>query len=108
MDLERWRKFSFSFQIGQIGSELARARLAEERNDGANRDKAIFRAMELLDLSLSDERWRLRYRELTRFREILGDWLSNTHAYQFSLSWIENYCTQIVLASKSSQNQTCL
>ena len=99
MDLENWVQYNFAFQIGQIGAEVLRARSAEEKKDIPMRNAAILRALELLDLSLSDHRWKIRYRELARFREVLCDWLSDTHAYQFSVPWIENYCTRIVLAS---------
>ena len=102
MDLEKWRQYNFAFQIGQIGAEVSRARGAEERKDLRSRDAAIFRALELLDLSLSDRRWKVRYREIARFREILCDWLCGTQAYQFSVPWLENYCTRIVLASQAT------
>lgn len=61
-------------QLGNVGSEIERASRWEERGYGAHRDKALDRALELMDLTLSDKRWRgLRLQELARLREVICD-----------------------------------
>src|SRR3989344_9359629 len=53
----RWHKMSLAEQLGNIGSEVSRARRAEGKQE--ERFKAATdRALELFDLTLSDVRWR--------------------------------------------------
>ena len=67
----RWLVLSLAEQLGNIGSEVHRARLAQKVNESrfiAARD----RALELFDLTLADVRWRGRIRELARAREVFA------------------------------------
>lgn len=57
MLLERWKTLSKRDQLGHIASEILRA------NSTLNKDKIAFiqileRAINLIDLSLNDEKWR--------------------------------------------------
>ena len=57
MELERWKKFTKQQQLLTIGSEFMRAKTWQ----GKDREKflsALERALELIDLTLSDEKWR--------------------------------------------------
>lgn len=63
---------SFAEQIGNIGSEVGRARKWQ------GRDEAIFwgdvtRALELFELTQMDKRWRKRRIEIDRAREVFSD-----------------------------------
>ncbi len=99
ISIDRWIKFSFAQQMGNIGSEISRARHWEEKNDEENRRASWVRTFELVDLTLKDSRWKSRLRELTRFREVMGSLFCCQDVYQVSTKDLENYCTEIVLGS---------
>ena len=73
MKLERWKEYNIEQQILMIGTEFARAKSLILKNKVEETRKCYERAFEMLDLSKNDFKWRSRLRELTRFREILGD-----------------------------------
>lgn len=70
----RWHTLSLAEQLGNIGSEVSRARLSEGK-DASRFDGAFFRALELVDLTLDDPRWRKarRLKEIARVREVICD-----------------------------------
>ncbi|MEK7624379.1 MAG: hypothetical protein AAB404_01465 [Patescibacteria group bacterium] len=53
--LERWQTLSKRDQLAHIASEIFRAKLANDQN---TRNSVIERAMELIDLTLQDPKWR--------------------------------------------------
>lgn len=66
----RWFKMTFAEQLGNVGSEFARVLAWKSRNNKKNAQSAMERFFELIDLSLSDNRWcGARRRELARARE---------------------------------------
>jgi hypothetical protein len=66
----RWHEFSLAEQLGNVGSEVGRA--LKWRNRNPERFQSAFdRALELLDLTIQDPRWRTRLNELVRARELL-------------------------------------
>ncbi len=71
MILERWKTISMRDQLGHIASEIMRAELNK------NKDKATYlsileRALELIDLSLNDPKWRENPLPLLVLREELA------------------------------------
>jgi len=57
MQLERWLKFSKSQQMGAIAAEIMRAKTWQEK-DRWNFTSALERALELIDLTIEDKRWK--------------------------------------------------
>ncbi len=55
--LERWRGFDRRFQLFQIAAEFERARTAEETGVGEHKTLALKRALQLIDLTMHDEKW---------------------------------------------------
>lgn len=90
--LKRWQEYSLSEQLGNIGSEISRARHWEKMCDFTNKERALERALELLDLTVADKRWQSRLKELTRLREIIGDLMAKTKIYNISLKDLEKFC----------------
>ncbi len=88
---------SLAQQMGNIGSELGRARRCEAKNDRKNRDAALVRALALIDLTLSDRRWHARFKELARFREAVSHWFAESADYDISPEALEDYCTRFAL-----------
>lgn len=86
----RWQELSLSEQLGNIGSEVGRARKWK------GKDEKIFegawtRALELFDLTLADPRWRGRLREIARAREVFCDAVFGGKEYSSSLEDLEKY-----------------
>ena len=91
---------SLSEQLGNIGSEVHRAALSRDKNAGrflSARD----RALELFDLTLADERWRGRLREIARAREVFCDAATGGTLYGTTLEGIQKYFDQFALAARA-------
>lgn len=66
----RWATLTLAEQLGNVGSEFDRVVAAQKRGDTTRFDYATKRFFELMELTLSDPRWRgLRRRELARVAE---------------------------------------
>ncbi|MFA6587697.1 MAG: hypothetical protein WCT08_01370 [Patescibacteria group bacterium] len=60
---------SLAEQLGNVGSEYSRARRCKKNGNEQFFEKAFARLLELLDLTITDNRWRgARRRELARVR----------------------------------------
>ena len=66
----RWQRLSLAEQLANVGAEVGRMR---RRRAPEERVAAFERALELLDLTLADPRWRGRLKEIARAREVLCD-----------------------------------
>jgi hypothetical protein len=65
----RWRTLDLCEQLANVGSEVERAIRAREDGKAERFERALDRALELFDLTASDERWRgARLREILRAR----------------------------------------
>ncbi len=70
----RWGLFSLAEQLGNIGSEVERAIRWHKKNNIQYFEPAYARMLELIDLTIADERWRgPRRKELLRLREAICD-----------------------------------
>jgi hypothetical protein len=62
----------------------------------------MIRALELLDLSIQDPRWRRRLKELARAREMLcAAWLGGAE-YRADLEGLDRYFLKFALAARKS------
>lgn len=68
MELNRWQKFNKREQLLMIGSEFLRARTWQKK-DQEKFISALWRALELIDLTLSDQKWKNDYRILLGLRQ---------------------------------------
>jgi len=96
----RWYSFTLAEQLGNIGSEVNRAIRA--RGDEKRFEGAIHRALELLDLTLSDPRWKKRLKEIARAREILCDTAYGASEYNTSLEDLNHYFLYFALAARAN------
>jgi hypothetical protein len=97
----RWWDLSLSEQLGNVGSEISRASRWGSRNPDRARG-ALYRALELLDLTLADPRqqrtpWRLR--EIARAREVVVDFFAGSNEYGSSASSLQRYFDAYALAA---------
>jgi hypothetical protein len=77
----RWFRLSLVEQLANVGSEIERAIRWREKGNADYGQRAFERALELLDLTIGDEKNRSRLKELTRLREALADhfWFDNRY-----------------------------
>lgn len=95
----RWHTMSLSEQMGNIGSEVHRARLAENTNE-QRFINARDRALELFAFTLADARWRGRLREIARVHEIFCDAVLGGKEYSSRLEDLEKYFDQFAFAAR--------
>lgn len=86
-----WQDFSLAEQLGNIGSEVSRATNWQEKGSVIDASKAVERALELLDLTLDDKRWRTRLKEIARSREVLVDTFYGNNSYKTTLDDLNKY-----------------
>ncbi len=89
----RWWELSLAEQLGNIGSEISRATRWSSRNP-ALAEGALYRALELLDLTLADPRIRqapARLREIARTREIVVDFFAGSNEYRSTAASLQKY-----------------
>jgi hypothetical protein len=68
----RWFTMTLAEQLGNVGSEYERALSWKKREEQLHFDKAFDRMLELLDLTIADQRWQNhRLKELVRLREVI-------------------------------------
>lgn len=98
---ERWFTLSLADQLGNVGSEVGRARTWKGR-DEKSFWSAVTRGLELLDLTREDARWEKRRTELNRARETFADAILGGEEYQSTLADLEKYFMQFALYAQKS------
>ena len=93
MNLDRWNAFTLHQKLGNIGSEVARARLWEEKKDIQSRNLALGRTLEMIDATLSSTLPVSGKKELLKAKEVLGSWFSNDQEINYSPRLLEEYFT---------------
>lgn len=87
----RWEELSFFEQMANIGSEVERAMKWRKENNTDYCRMAFERALELLDLTVDNEKDRNHLRELLRLREALADYFVSDNSYGSSDQKWHNY-----------------
>ena len=101
----RWWELSLSDQLGNVGSEISRATAWMSRNPDVGR-RALYRALELLDLTLDDPRHRqspARLREFSRTREVVVDFFAGSNEYGSSAAGILRYFDAYARAARRAK-----
>ena len=99
----RWFKLSLAEQLGNVGSEVARALTWQERGNVEHCSKAIDRAFELLDLTLMDARHRGRLREIARVRKALADYFHGDNRFGSSPDLWRRYFDAFAVAARANR-----
>ncbi|MDP1846137.1 MAG: hypothetical protein Q8L09_05390 [Candidatus Moranbacteria bacterium] len=87
----RWNELSFFEQMANVGSEVGRTIQWKKKNNTDYSQRAFERALELLDLTVADEKNRKRLRELLRVREALADHFVFDNIYKSTNQNWQNY-----------------
>ncbi|MFH1187638.1 MAG: hypothetical protein V1688_02120 [bacterium] len=77
-----WQKLNCVEQLANIGSEVERTIKWKEKGNTEFSQNAFFRALELLSLSIDDEKNLSRLKELTRLYEVLVDYFAGENIYK--------------------------
>jgi len=99
----RWRKFALAEQMGHIGSEVFRLINCRKIGDEKNEKEALWRALELIGLTIADKRWKKRLLEICRLREILCDLVLKENIYKISLKSLQDYFLLFALNSQKNK-----
>jgi hypothetical protein len=96
----RWNELTLMEQLANIGSEVGRAARARSTGNEQRLERALDRALELFDLTIADERWRGRLREITRAREIVCDYLVGDNVYGSSPESLDAWFLPFAMAAR--------
>lgn len=99
-DSKKWFKLSLSEQMANIGSEVIRAVRWYQKGEKEHWERAVERALELFDLTLSDKRWKNRAKEIARMRETICDFFYCGNQYRSNLLSLDNYFLYFALAAR--------
>ena len=100
----RWARLSLAEQLANVGSEVGRLRRWRERDERLATG-AFERALELLDLTLADPRWRGRLKEIARARELLCDAASGGQEYRTTLDALDRYFLAFAVAARAHRSR---
>jgi hypothetical protein len=101
----RWFELSIAEQLGHIGSEISRAVRWAPHNPEIARG-AVFRALDLFDLTLDDPRHRqsvARLREIARAREVVVDFFVGPNAYGSTGLSLQRYFDAFAAAARRNR-----
>jgi hypothetical protein len=93
-----WARLSLVEQMANIGSEVGRTGKWQGK-DSAAFEGAMMRALDLFDLTLADPRWRGRYGEIARARELFCAAALGEDAYRTTLADLERYFLPFAFAA---------
>ncbi len=88
---ERWERMSLADQLANIGTEVARAARAKDRQDDRRLQRHFDLALELFEFTLDDDRWRNQRVEIGRAREIACDFLVGDNEYESTTESLDAY-----------------
>ncbi len=94
-----WHQRSLVDQLANVGSEVGRIRKCRGRNPDLC-EKAFVRALELLDLTIADSRWKGRRRELTRARTLLCDAMDGGKEHGSTIEDLDRYFLAYAVAAR--------
>lgn len=99
----RWAKFTISEQMANIGSEVERTILWKDKNNSDYSNRALERALELLDLTVEDAKNKSRLKEILRLREALVDYFLFNNQFSSSDELWRKYFYPFNLAARKNR-----
>ena len=101
----RWWELTIAEQLGNIGSEISRANRWRTRKP-ETMEAAVFRALELFDLTLADPRhrpYRCRLREIARAREVVADFFLGANRFSWTAEALQKYFDAFAVAARNER-----
>jgi len=99
----RWATLSLVEQMAHVGSEVERTIAWRNRGREEMAMRAFERALELLDLTLADDKHRGRRRELARVREGMVDHFFCDNEYRSQDQDWQRYFLQFATAARAGR-----
>jgi len=96
----RWLELTLAEQLGNVGSEVGRALRANAQGDPERSRRALDRTLELFDLTLADDRWATRRKEIARAGEVVCDFLVGDNEYGSSAETLDAYFLGFAIAAR--------
>ena len=97
----QWFELSLMEQLGNIGTEVARAARAKAAGNEGRAWYALVRALELFDLTIADDRWRgPKRREICLAREVVCDFLVGDNEYGSTPQNLDDYFLPFAVAAR--------
>jgi hypothetical protein len=104
-----WKRLSLVEQMGNIGSEVGRTIKYFKQGDKKSSTIAFEKALELFDLTLDDNRWKGRRKEIVRSREVFCSLLFDatlTNELQKELDSLDEYFLWFGIAANAKKIKT--
>ncbi|MCL4374254.1 hypothetical protein M1523_00165 [Patescibacteria group bacterium] len=99
----RWSQYSIFFQMANVGAEVGRAINWRKKNNQKLAKTACYRALELLDFTVTDRKNKNRWQEILRVREALVDDFFGENIYHSTDAQWEKYFFYFNLAARLEQ-----
>ena len=99
----RWYELSFFEQMANVGAEIGRTISWKNKGKPDISQRAFERALELLDMTINDQKNRSRLRELLRVREALADCYVFNNSYHSSDESWQRYFYPFQCAARSNR-----
>ena len=98
----RWFKLDLANQLGNIGSEVDRVKKWQEKNNADYAEKSFWRALELIDLTRKDPRWKgAKNKEIGRLREVFCDTVINdSQLYNTPIEYFQKYFMDFAMVAR--------
>ncbi len=100
LSTSHWCEFSLVEQMGNIGSEIERALRGREKNDLAQSEAALYRGLELFDMTLGDPKNFGRLKEVARSRELFLDFFIGENIYGSTKESWRKYFLDFAIAAR--------
>jgi hypothetical protein len=87
----RWAKMSLCEQMANIGSDVSRALNWQKKNNEEYCHKSLFRALDLIGLTLESTKKGSHLKEIARLREALLDYFLGENEFKSSETLLRKY-----------------
>ena len=95
---EKWNTITFVDQMANIGTDVGRA-INWSHKDADKSRAACDRALELLDLTISDPKNKGRLKELCRVQEVVAGYFYSSETYGYTVQALDSYFIYFANAS---------
>ena len=96
----RWKELSFFEQMANIGSEVERALNWRAKNNVDYAQKACERALELIDLTLTETKKFTHFKEIARLREAIVDYFLGSNQFMSTERLWHDYFSHFTYAAR--------
>ena len=100
----KWFEMTLAEQLANVGSDVDRLISWRKKSNEKYAENAFYRALDLLDLTISDKRWHgPKLKELCRLREVLCDSYLGGELYNTPLEYFQKYFFQFALVARKNK-----